>query len=143
VRWFVHIHQDPPLLGSFPTTFEGSRNIFITAVATQREPDFAIDDFGILCGGVIIPEQTGVWCDSKPSFAEHYKGTQCRYSIGVEVEQHAVQIAHDGYQELARRKSQSGNQMRLKADYGGPSTVGMSTSGTEEITLPVSQPRLW
>jgi hypothetical protein len=35
------------------------------------------------------------------------------------VEQLTVQIAYDGYQELAGRKSQSGNQMRLKADYGG------------------------
>jgi hypothetical protein len=32
---FVHIHQDQPFFRSFPTTFEGCRNIFITAVATQ------------------------------------------------------------------------------------------------------------
>jgi hypothetical protein len=44
--------------------------------------------------------------------------------IGVEVEQLAVQIAHDGYQELAGRKSQSGNQMRLEADYGGALNSG-------------------
>jgi hypothetical protein len=55
-RGFVHIHQDSPFLGSFPTTFEGSRNIFVTTVATQREPDSAIDDFRISRGGVIIPE---------------------------------------------------------------------------------------
>jgi hypothetical protein len=84
-------------LGSFSGTFEGSWNIFITTVVTQREPDSAIDDFGISCGGVIIPEQTGVRCDSKPTFIEHYKGTQCRDNIRVEVEQLIVQIAHDGY----------------------------------------------
>jgi hypothetical protein len=123
-RWFVHIHHDPPLLGSFLATFEGSQNIFVTAVATQRELDSTIDNFGILCRGVIIPEQTGVRRDSMPTFAEHYKGTQCRDSIRVEVEQLTVQIAHDGYQKLAGWKSQSGNQMRLKADYGGALNSG-------------------
>jgi hypothetical protein len=59
-RGFVHIHQDPPFLGSFLATFEGSQKIFVTPVATQREPDSAIDDFGISRGEVIIPEQTGV-----------------------------------------------------------------------------------
>jgi hypothetical protein len=73
---------------------------------------------------VIIPEQNGVRRDSKPTFTKHYKGTQCRDSIGVEVEQLAVQIAHDGYQELARQKSQSSNQMRLKEDYGGALNSG-------------------
>jgi hypothetical protein len=34
-RRFVHIHQDPPFLGSFLATFKGSRNIFVTVVATQ------------------------------------------------------------------------------------------------------------
>jgi hypothetical protein len=68
-RRFVHIHQDPPFLGSFLATFEVSRNIFVMAVVMQREPDFAIDDFGISRGGVIIPEQTGVWRDSKLIFA--------------------------------------------------------------------------
>jgi hypothetical protein len=106
-----HIHQDPPLLGSFPATFEGSQNIFITAVVKQREPDSAIDDFGISRGGVIIPEQTDARCDSKPTITERYKGTQCRDSIGVEVEQLTVKIAHVGYQEFARWKSQSDNQM--------------------------------
>jgi hypothetical protein len=115
---FVHIHQDPPFLGSFPTTFEGSQDIFVTAVATQREPDSAIDDFGISRGRVIIPEQTGVRHDSKPTFIEHYKSTQRRDSIGVKVEQLTVQVAHDGYQKLAGWKSQSGNQMGLKADGG-------------------------
>jgi hypothetical protein len=93
-------------------------------VATQREPNSAIDDFKISYGGVIIPEQTSVQRDSKPTFTEHYKGTQCRDSIGVEVKQLIVQIAHDGYQELAGRKSQPGNQMRLKADYGGTLNSG-------------------
>jgi hypothetical protein len=67
------------------------------AVATQREPDSAIDDFGVSCGGVIISEQTGVRHDSNPTFAEHYKSTQCRDRIGIEVEQLVVQIVHDGY----------------------------------------------
>jgi hypothetical protein len=43
-------------LGSFPTTFEGSQNIFIMAVVTQGELDSTIDDFGISRGGVIILE---------------------------------------------------------------------------------------
>jgi hypothetical protein len=83
---FVHIHQDPPFLGSFLATFEGSQDILVMAVATQREPDSTIDDFGISCGRVIIPEQTGVRHDSKPTFIEHYKSNQRRDSIGVEVE---------------------------------------------------------
>jgi hypothetical protein len=98
----VHILQDPPFLGSFPATFEGSQNIFVTVVARQREPNSAIDDFGISRGGVIIPEHTGVQRNSKPTFTEHYKSTQRRDSIGVEVEQLAVQVAYDGYQKLAR-----------------------------------------
>jgi hypothetical protein len=89
-RGFLHIHQDSPFLRSFSATFEGSRNIFVTAVATQREPDSAIDDFGISRGGVIIPEQTGDRRDSKLTFAEHYKSTQRRDSIGVEVDQLAI-----------------------------------------------------
>jgi hypothetical protein len=70
----VHIYQDPPLLGSLSATLEGSRNIFVAAVATQREPDSVINDFGISRGGVIIPEQTGVRRDSKLALAEHHKG---------------------------------------------------------------------
>jgi hypothetical protein len=125
----VHVYQDPPLLGSFPVTLEGSQNIFIATVATHREPDPTINNFGISRGGIIL--------------AKHHNGTQCRDSIGVEVEQLAVQIAHNGYQELAGRKSQSSNQMRLEANYGGALKMGTSTSGTEEIMLPVSQPRSW
>jgi hypothetical protein len=64
--------------------------------ATQREPDSTIDDFGISRGGVIIQEQTGVRRDSKPTFTKNYKSTQHKDSIGVEVEQLAVQVAHDG-----------------------------------------------
>jgi hypothetical protein len=88
-------------------------------VAMQREPDSTTDDYGISHGGIVIPEQTGVWRDSKPALAQHHEGAQCRDSIGVEVEQLAVQIAHDGYQELAGWKSHFSNQMRLEADYGG------------------------
>ena len=73
--------------------------------AAQRETDSAIDELGILRGGVIIPKQTGVRRDSKPTFMEHYKSTQHRDSIGVEVEQLTVQIAHDGYQDFVGRKS--------------------------------------
>jgi hypothetical protein len=40
------------------------------------------------------------------------------------VEQLIVQITHNGYQELAGQKSQSGNQMRLEADYGGALNSG-------------------
>jgi hypothetical protein len=69
----VHVYQDPPLLGSFPATLEGRRNIIIAAVVTQREPDSAINDFRILCKRIIIPDQTGIWCDSN--------------SIGVEASQ--------------------------------------------------------
>jgi hypothetical protein len=50
--------------------------------------------------------------------------TQHRDSIGVELEQFTVQVAHDGYQKLARQKSQSGNQMWLKADGGGALNSG-------------------
>jgi hypothetical protein len=60
-------------LGSLPATLEGSRNIFVAVVATQREPDSAINDFGISRGGIIISEQTGVRRDSKPALAEHHK----------------------------------------------------------------------
>jgi hypothetical protein len=84
-------------LGSFLATFEGRWNIFVTAVETQREPDSAIDDFGISRGGVIIAEQIGVRRNPKPTFAEHYKSTQRRDSIGVEVEKLTVQVAHGGY----------------------------------------------
>jgi hypothetical protein len=107
----VHVYQDPPLLGSFPAILEGSQNIFSTVVVTQRGPDPAINNFGISCGGIIIPEQTGVQRNSKPALVEHHKGAQCRDSIGVEVEQLAIQIANNGYQELVGWKSQSGNQM--------------------------------
>jgi hypothetical protein len=109
--WFVHVYQDPPLLGSFPATLKGSQNIFVMVMATQREPDSVINNFGISCGRIIIPKQTGVWHDSKPALAEHHKGAQCRDSIGAKVEQLTVQIAHNGYQELAGWKAQYGYQM--------------------------------
>jgi hypothetical protein len=109
----------------------------------QREPNSVIDDFGILCGGVIMPEQTGVRRDSKPTFTEHYKGTQCRDSIEVEVEQLAVQIAMMVTRNLLGGSPSPANKCDLKQIMVEPSTVGTSTSGTEEITLPVSQSHSW
>jgi hypothetical protein len=123
-RWFVHVYQNPHLLGSFLATLEESQNIFVAVVVMQSELDSAINDFGISCGGIIIPEQAGVRRDSKTALTEHHKGTQCRDSIRVEVEQLAAQIAHDDYQELVGWKSQFGNQMRLEADYGGALNSG-------------------
>jgi hypothetical protein len=61
-------------LGSFPSTLEGSQNIFVAAVATRRDPDSTINDFGISRERIIIPEQTGVRRDSKPTLTEHHKG---------------------------------------------------------------------
>jgi hypothetical protein len=59
------------------------------------------------------------------------------------VEQLTVQVAQDGYQKLAGRKSQSGNQMRLEADYGGALNSGNVYFRNGKIMLPVSQPCSW
>jgi hypothetical protein len=43
-------------LGSFPAALEGSWNIFVAVVVTWREPDSAINHFGIPHRRIIIPE---------------------------------------------------------------------------------------
>jgi hypothetical protein len=82
----VHVNKNPPLLGSFLATLEGSQNIFVSAVTTQRQPNPSINDFGISRRRIVIPKQTGVQRDSDPLFTQHHKGAKCRDSIGVEVE---------------------------------------------------------
>jgi hypothetical protein len=52
----VHVYHDPPLLGCLPAALEGSQNIFIVVVAMQREPNSAINDFGISSRRIIIPK---------------------------------------------------------------------------------------
>jgi hypothetical protein len=39
LRLNMHINQEPPLASTFPAALEGSRNVFISAVAMKRQSD--------------------------------------------------------------------------------------------------------
>jgi hypothetical protein len=81
----VHVHKNPPLLSTLPTTLEGSLDVFIHALASQGKANPAEDGLGVSGRRVIIPEKDGIWRDSQPALTQHYEATKCRNSVGVEV----------------------------------------------------------
>jgi hypothetical protein len=59
-RLDMHIDQKPLLLRMFLATLEEHQDILILMVMVQRQSDPAIDEFGVLGWGVVVPEQTRV-----------------------------------------------------------------------------------
>jgi hypothetical protein len=44
----VHVHKDPPMLGTLPTALEGSFGVFISALASQGKADPTEDGLGVM-----------------------------------------------------------------------------------------------
>jgi hypothetical protein len=63
----MHVHKNPSLLGTLPTTLEGSLDIFIHALASQGNTDLTEDCFGVSGRIVIVPEKAGIRRDSQPA----------------------------------------------------------------------------
>jgi hypothetical protein len=81
----VHVHKNPPLLGTLTTTLGGSLDVSIHAFALQGRADTIEDGFGVSGRRVIIPEKAGIQRDSQSALTQHYKATKSRNGIGVMV----------------------------------------------------------
>jgi hypothetical protein len=81
----VHVHKDPPLLGTLPTTFEDSLDVFIHAFVLQGKADSAEDYLCVSGRRIIVSEKTGIRRDYQLALAQHYEAVKCRTDIGVEV----------------------------------------------------------
>jgi hypothetical protein len=81
----VHVHKDPPLLGTFPAALEGSLDVFIYVFALQGKADSAEDCLGVLDRRIVVPKKASIRRDSQPALLQHYEAVKCRNSIGVEV----------------------------------------------------------
>jgi hypothetical protein len=95
-RWLdVHVHQDPPLLGTLPTALEDRFDVFIPMITSQGKADPTEDHLGVSGRRVIVPEKAGFQWDSQPALAQHYEVAKCRNNVGVEMNQRTSQIIHD------------------------------------------------
>jgi hypothetical protein len=81
----VHIHKDPPLLGTLPATLKGSLDAFIPMFASQGKADSAEDCLGVSGRRIVVPEKASIRRDSQPALTQHYEAAKCRNGIGVEV----------------------------------------------------------
>jgi hypothetical protein len=59
----VHVHQDPLLLYTLLTSFEGSLDVFIPAITLQGKADPAKNHFGVSDRRVVVPEKAGIQRD--------------------------------------------------------------------------------
>jgi hypothetical protein len=81
----MHVHKNPPLLGTLSTALEGSLDVFIHAFASQGKIDLIEDCLGVWGRRVVVSEKAGIWRDSQPALAQHYEAAKCRNGVGVEV----------------------------------------------------------
>jgi hypothetical protein len=63
----VHVHKNPPMLGTLPAALEGSIDVFIPTLASQGKVDPAEDYLGVSGRRVIVSEKAGIWKNSQPS----------------------------------------------------------------------------
>jgi hypothetical protein len=85
-RWLVmHVHKNPPLLGTLLAALEGSLDVFIPALVSQGKADPVGDCLGVLGRRVVVPEKALIQTDSQPALTQHYETTKCRNGVGVEV----------------------------------------------------------
>jgi hypothetical protein len=81
----MHLHKNPPLLGTLPAALEGSLDVFIPMFASQGKTDPTEDCLDVSGRRVVVPEKAGIWRDFQPGLTQHYEATKCRNDIGVEV----------------------------------------------------------
>jgi hypothetical protein len=63
----VHVHKNPPMLGTLPAALEGSIDVFIPTLASQGKVDPVEDYLGVSGRRVIVSEKAGIWKNSQPS----------------------------------------------------------------------------
>jgi hypothetical protein len=81
----MHVHKNPPLLGTLSAVLEGSLDVFFPALASQGKADPAEDCLSVSGRGVVVPKKAGIWRNSQPVLTQHYEVGKCRNNIGVEV----------------------------------------------------------
>jgi hypothetical protein len=81
----IHVHKNPLMLGTLPAALEGRLDVFISAFASQGKVDHTEDCFGVSSRRVVVPEKAGIWRDSQPALAQHYKAAKCRNGVRVEM----------------------------------------------------------
>jgi hypothetical protein len=81
----MHVHKNPPLLGTLPVALEGSIDVFIPAFASQGKADPTEDCLGVSSRRVVVPEKSGIQRDSQPALIQHYEAAKCKNDVGVEV----------------------------------------------------------
>jgi hypothetical protein len=63
----MHVHKNPPLLGTLPIALEGSLDVFILALASQGKIDPTKNGLSVSGRRVIVPEKAGIQRNSQPS----------------------------------------------------------------------------
>jgi hypothetical protein len=81
----MHVHKNPPLLGTLPAALEGSLDVFIPVFVSQGKAHPTEDCLGVSDRRVVVLEKTSIWRNSQPALAQHYKAAKCRNGVGVEV----------------------------------------------------------
>jgi hypothetical protein len=81
----MHVHKNPPLLGTLLAALEGSLDVFIPTLTSQGKADPAEDCLGVSGRRLVVPEKAGIRRDSQPALTQHYEATKCRNDVGVEV----------------------------------------------------------
>jgi hypothetical protein len=81
----MHVHKNPPLLGTLPAALEGRLDIFIPTLESQGKVDPAKDCLGVSGRRVVILEKAGIQRNFQPALTQHYEAAKCRNDIVVEV----------------------------------------------------------
>jgi hypothetical protein len=81
----MHVHKNPPLLGTLPAVLEGSLDVFIPAFASQGKADPTEDCLRISGRRVVVPKKVSIQRDFQLALTQHYEAAKCRNNIGVEV----------------------------------------------------------
>jgi hypothetical protein len=63
----MHVHKNPPLLGTLPAAVEASLDVFFPAPASQGKADPAEDCLGVSGRRVVVLEKAGIWRNSQPA----------------------------------------------------------------------------
>jgi hypothetical protein len=61
----MHVHKNPPLLGTLPAALEGSFDVFIPALTSQGKVDPVEDCLGLSGRRVVVPKKAGIRRDSQ------------------------------------------------------------------------------
>jgi hypothetical protein len=81
----MHVHKNPPLVGTLPAALEGSLDVFIPMFMSQEKAEPVEDCLGVSGKRVVVPEKASIRRDSQPALAQHYEPAKCRNGVGVEV----------------------------------------------------------